>query len=511
MIKKLIITLVICAVVIVGGYFGVKAYKKHVKNSDPVTVYAVSNIAGGFYSDEESYVEPMSGYVSSSGDQKVYISSDKTVSEIRVQQGDKVKAGDVLVVYDSTQDNLKLDTYYSDLSILNNDLTKAYHELEKLQKKTPKEKTTTEETTTEETTTEMTTTEATTQATTVTTTEEPTTEDPDIHTATDAKEKKDKKDKKKKTTTEEPTTEEPTTVTTTEEPTTEEPTTEDPDDDDDDFDDDDDDSDDDDDDDDSGLDLDDDSDDDDDGRVYTQAQLTHAINKKKESIKEIQNKIDMKNLEIRKQERTISKNSITAEVSGTILVLDTSEERNNMGEPNIVVSSAGTYTATVSVGEYDLDKMKTGTDVTVYNYDSGNYYTGKVTGIGSSPVGERTSPSIQSLYPVKIAIDDTEGLTENAYVEVKMDGEKSMEPQPDTSNKLVIPLCMTRKESGKYYVMKEVNGRLKKQFIKTGKIYYGQEIVINSGLTYDDYIAFPYEKNATEDKVCKETDEGIYQ
>ena len=40
----------------------------------------------------------------------------------------------------------------------------------------------------------------------------------------------------------------------------------------------------------------------------------------------------------------------------------------------------------------------------------------------------------------------------------------------------------------------------------TGKIYWGQYIVVKSGLKPDDFIAFPYAKDAVEGKVCKEAD-----
>ena len=54
--------------------------------------------------------------------------------------------------------------------------------------------------------------------------------------------------------------------------------------------------------------------------------------------------------------------------------------------------------------------------------------------------------------------------------------------------------------------MKSVDGRLKKQYISTGKIYFGQMIVVKSGITAADSIAFPYDKEAVEGKICKDAD-----
>ena len=50
-----------------------------------------------------------------------------------------------------------------------------------------------------------------------------------------------------------------------------------------------------------------------------------------------------------------------------------------------------------------------------------------------------------------------------------------------------------RKEDGKSYVMKDDGtGHLVKQYVKTGKTIYGYAVEIKSGVTMDDYLAFPY-------------------
>ena len=136
MLKKLIITVIVIAIIVGGGYFGIKAYRKHRQNSDPVNVYAVAEIASSASYYEDNYTS-MSGNVSSGGDQKIYISSDKTVSEVLVEEGDKVKSGDVLFKYDATQEQLKLESLYADLEVTSTDLKLANAELTKLNNTTP--------------------------------------------------------------------------------------------------------------------------------------------------------------------------------------------------------------------------------------------------------------------------------------------------------------------------------------------------------------------------------------
>ncbi len=66
-------------------------------------------------------------------------------------------------------------------------------------------------------------------------------------------------------------------------------------------------------------------------------------------------------------------------------------------------------------------------------------------------------------------------------------------------------------ENGKSYVLKaDENDRLVKQYVKTGKIIYGDTIEIKSGLTEDDRIAFPYGKTAKEGIRVVDSDGAEY-
>lgn len=68
-----------------------------------------------------------------------------------------------------------------------------------------------------------------------------------------------------------------------------------------------------------------------------------------------------------------------------------------------------------------------------------------------------------------------------------------------------------RLENGKSYVLKaDENDRLVKQYVKTGKIIYGDTIEIKSGLTEDDRIAFPYGKTAKEGIRVVDSDGAEY-
>ena len=241
--------------------------------------------------------------------------------------------------------------------------------------------------------------------------------------------------------------------------------------------------------------------------TYTKEELELAIKKKNDEINSIQNSIDNQNLAIRKQERKINQGSVVAEADGVVVKVDMSDENISSGFPVIVVSSEGTYSTTVSVGELDIDNISIGDEATVYCYDTGEMYMGKVVNIGTSPNGTTSYPCVQSTYPVKVSLSDVEDMVDEAYVEVTING--SAEDFEGGGDDIMLPLFLTKKDNGGYFVMKEVDGRLKKQYLETGKIYYGSQIVVKSGVTSEDYIAFPYEKEAVEGKVTvhKENDD----
>lgn len=514
--KKLIIALIIIAFVVGGTYVGIRIYKRHKQNSNPVNVYSLEEYGdSSWYEDDSS---SMSGSISSSGNQKIYLDSSKQIKEIYVKQGDKVKAGQELLKYDDTQARLNIESMYTDLEVTKSELAQAYNELDKLKKKKPVEKTTQKKT------------EATTQKKTEATTQEPTASPspsitpspsptPEISTATstDAQEStsnktteattEKKKKKKKKKTTEE--------TTSTTEATTQNDIPYDKD---------------------SGKDDDsDDADDeeDDDDEEYTEYELSLAITRQNEEIKSIQNDIDNQNLAIKKAERNLDSQAVVAKVSGTVSKLITADESRASGTPLMVIDGAGSYIATVSVGEYELASLSIGTEVSVYCYDTGNRYPGTIVSIGINPVGESSSSFIQSYYPVKVSIEPNDDLSDGSYVEVSVDKTTASSDDPDAGDDIasvtdadfseyvdmpedkagdiVIPLFFVKKEGNRYYVMKAHNGRLKKQYINTGKIYYGTEISVTGGISSSDWIAFPYDKNATEGKVCREADsEDLY-
>ena len=83
-------------------------------------------------------------------------------------------------------------------------------------------------------------------------------------------------------------------------------------------------------------------------------------------------------------------------------------------------------------------------------------------------------------------------------------GDSSEESMADGMGMLYLYNAFVREEDGKMYVMKRGgDGLLVKQYIEVGKIS-GEGYEILSGVTTDDYLAFPYGKEVKEGAKTRE-------
>lgn len=453
--KKIILTLSI-TVVVLGIAVGLVFFlKERTRNNKTVNVYLAADL--GYTSDMiGNWDSTLSGNVVINKEQKIYLTATDQISEVKVQEGDTVKAGDVLLVYDTTAQSLKLEAMRADVEIARTAVLAAQRDLNILQNTTPVEPTTEEPTT-----------------------EEPTTEEP---------------------TTEEPTTEEPTTE---DNPTSEEPTdnvqpqasvapreveqlsqspvhNE------------------------GQMDVEGDVPDE---QTYTKEELAQAIADKQNEIKRLNIDYQLKQVELEILEYQTATGEVLCNFDGVVKTVADQETAILNNEPFIVVGGTDGYTVQGYIGELALASVQEGDTVSMYSYDNGMTYTGVITEISDMPISDYYSydGTAQSYYPMTISVTEGDDLTQGMYMEI------TVEQSNDDSNSVYIPMALVDKENGAYYVMKEVDGKLQKVFIKTGKIIWGDTIEVQSGVSIDDYLAIPYSKNAEEGvKTVEKSAEDAY-
>lgn len=130
--NKKVIAITLISLGVAGGavFGGIKAYQSYQDNSRKAEVQLVSDLTDYYYGDE------MTSYAIVTNDmsQEVYALEDKTISEVFVEEGQAVSAGDPLISYDMTLTNLELEMKELDVATVTNRLEAAKKQLEKLKK-----------------------------------------------------------------------------------------------------------------------------------------------------------------------------------------------------------------------------------------------------------------------------------------------------------------------------------------------------------------------------------------
>ena len=276
-----------------------------------------------------------------------------------------------------------------------------------------------------------------------------------------------------------------------------------------------------------------------DGEVYKESELrkeksqtTSEIGSLEIDIKEAQATIESAQKEVENCTVTAALDGYVTKVSKTALQSDSQEdteeedseeedfdEESEEADESVVstpdveddgivvqISSLDGLFVNSAINEWRLQKYKVGDTVYVMDWESGNTYEATITMI-SPYVSESYSESYQymggsseSYYPFSAQItQDGTGLESGDYVDVSFvkPSESEMEDVSEDGT-LSVMKAFVRSESGKKYVyVRGEDDLLHKQQVEVSG-QSQESYTISKGLTYDDYIAFPYGKNIRE-------------
>ena len=247
-----------------------------------------------------------------------------------------------------------------------------------------------------------------------------------------------------------------------------------------------------------------------DGNVtgYTAKELAQETAKQEREVRKIDIRKRTAENELTNLEEQLADGVVRSKVNGVVKTVHDIDDIPTDGSAFMVVSGSEGLYIEGSVSELMLDKIKIGQSVTAYDWESGNNYQGQISEIDVVPTNNNSyygegNPNV-SYYGYTAYIEDPSGLMAGQYLQLTIENS-------DNSNqdKLYIQQCYVREENGRSYVYKDNDGRLEKQYVQTGSILWGSYVEIKSGITVDDYIAFPYGKNV-KDGAATVVSEDMY-
>lgn len=238
---------------------------------------------------------------------------------------------------------------------------------------------------------------------------------------------------------------------------------------------------------------------------YTKEELAQAIKDKEKEIRDMQLDIKQAQLKLKNVRKEVSDGKVISKINGIVKKVGDVENPPKDGSDFLTVTSTeGMYVKGV-VGEMQLDALAEGATLSVMSYQSGTMCDATVKSISTYPVDnyeDYNNPNSSGYSFIAYIAAGGEALTNNEQVQLTLMADPSGMMSMDG---ISISKAFFREENGKKYMyVKGEDGKLKKQIITTGRIMWGDVYEITSGVTAEDWIAFPYGKQVKDGASTKE-------
>ena len=236
--------------------------------------------------------------------------------------------------------------------------------------------------------------------------------------------------------------------------------------------------------------------------------LEESLRNARSNVKNAKLNIRENEIKVKELKRKLSGQTVKSQMDG--VVKSAGEADGSSDEDNfiIITGESGMYLEG-SVGELELETLHEGDQITGQSEDTGAFFTATITEISGYPENNDDSFSFYgwssepknnnvSNYPFTAYIEDADELTEG-MARVTLPTEKK------NSGIALDPAYVRTDEQGREYVMAaDENNLLTKKYVTT-TMSYGS-VMIKSGLTEEDRIAFPYGKNVVEGAQTVDSD-----
>lgn len=242
---------------------------------------------------------------------------------------------------------------------------------------------------------------------------------------------------------------------------------------------------------------------------YTASELAVMIRDKKLEIKKLDLNLRKAQLQLKEDQALLNDGTVYAIRGGVVKKVSEIDNPPQDGSAFLEVAGGNGYYIEGTISELVLDTIKKGDSISCYSWTSGNTYTATIETIDDYPSSSGyyngTGNPNTTYYGFVAYVDDEEAsLTLGDYLEITFDGST----QEDLNNEIWLSGAYVRKDGKQYYVYKEDNGVLVKQYVTVGNIVYST-YQIKDGLNDSDFIAFAYGKNAKEGMKVKNTDDSM--
>ena len=241
---------------------------------------------------------------------------------------------------------------------------------------------------------------------------------------------------------------------------------------------------------------------------YTNEDLAQAIKDEEEKLRDAKLNLREAQLNLSLAEKAANEGVVKAKLNGIVKKVG-NLDNPNVGEPFITINATEGLYVSGGLPELLYDKLAEGDHVSILSWDTGNTYDAVVKSISDLPdtSGKYTNYSFgtdTSYYPFTAVIESGDDLTNNGTVQITLSGTADTGIDYN-SDDLYLWKAFILDENGHKYVYKRGDDeKLVKTEISVGELK-GQGYLIKSGVTNDDWIAFPYGSGVKDGAKTRET------
>ncbi len=212
---------------------------------------------------------------------------------------------------------------------------------------------------------------------------------------------------------------------------------------------------------------------------------------------------------ITKLEKQVAKKVIYSKLDGVVSKLTADATSGNL----MTIKSGEGYFVRGTVSELLLGDVVVGTRLNCMNWSSGGSFEAEVMDIseypassGSSGIFSDSNPNVSYYTFTANILDKDAKVSDQDWLNV------TMQKASEDSKGIVLEKAFVRSENGNYFVYKNEDGFLKKQYISVkANVDSGYSVLIGGGLRRDDLIAFPYGDTVVEGaKTVEVSSDVIY-
>jgi multidrug resistance efflux pump len=230
-------------------------------------------------------------------------------------------------------------------------------------------------------------------------------------------------------------------------------------------------------------------------RTYTQAEKDKLISDQKLTIRRLENDLALAKNALEQSRKAMDGNTVRATMDGTIKTIGDPASPPKDGSPFCTVSGGAGVTLQGYISELDLEGSQVGDKISVTSWMSGTATEAEITEIADYPTdntdfyGGEGNPNT-SYYQFTAHMDSAEGFESGEWVDIQ--------PFLPTLEEIIVleKMYVRSDGAGTYVMVDDGNGRLERREVTIRPTSTNEYVEILSGLSAEDYVAFPYGKTA---------------